>query len=72
MKGTTAEIIVLLVYLAGVLVMVRPGSQGPALVKAAGDTAAALLAAATGGGSWTTRPDQPTAGAGTPNGTVTA
>lgn len=47
-----AEIIVLIVYLAIVFTMVRPKSQGPALVKNSGDALTGLIKAATGGGTW--------------------
>lgn len=42
-----------LVVIAGIIfVLVRPGSQGPKLVGAVGESATGLLKAATGGGSW--------------------
>lgn len=45
MKNIT-EVIVLVVYLAMVTVMVRPKSQGPKLVSAAGDSLTGLIKAA--------------------------
>jgi hypothetical protein len=47
-----SEIIVLIVYLAIVFTMVRPRSQGPALVKNSGDALTGLIKAATGGGTF--------------------
>lgn len=47
-----ADIIVLIVYLAIVFTMVRPRSQGPALVKNSGDALGGLIKAATGGGTF--------------------
>lgn len=51
MKNIT-EILVLVVYLAIVFTLVRPRSQGPALVKNAGDAFGGILKAATGGGTF--------------------
>ena len=42
MKNMT-EVIVLVVYLAMITVMVRPKSQGPALVNAAGNGLSSLI-----------------------------
>lgn len=47
-----AEIITLIVYLAIIFTMVRPKSQGPALVKNSGDALTSLIKAATGGGTF--------------------
>jgi hypothetical protein len=44
-----------LVVVAGILVLVRPGSQGPAFVGAIGKSFAAALVAATGG--WQGNPE---------------
>jgi hypothetical protein len=76
-KRDLVEVIVLVVYLAGLFTLARPGSQGPALIAAAGATLAGIITAATGGGSWNTKPEQPTAGgaptpAPAPTGTVYA
>ncbi|TCO52994.1 hypothetical protein [Actinocrispum wychmicini] len=37
---------------AGIFVMVRPGSQGPSLVNAFGSAVYGVFNAITGGGSW--------------------
>lgn len=47
-----AEIVTLIVYLAIIFTMVRPKSQGPALVKNSGDALTGLIKAATGGGTF--------------------
>lgn len=41
-----------IVILAIIFVMVRPGSQGPALVTKIGTTLVGLVNAGTGGGGW--------------------
>ena len=41
-----------LIIIAVLFVLVRPRSQGPALVKNVGSAMAGLLNAATGGGPW--------------------
>lgn len=41
-----------IVILAGIFVMVRPGSQGPTLVKNVTGGLSNLIKAATGGGTW--------------------
>ncbi len=46
------EWLVLTVYCAMIFVMVRPGSQGPALVEAIGNSISSVTNAATGGGGW--------------------
>lgn len=46
------EWLVLTIYCAMIFVMVRPGSQGPALVTAIGNSISAVTNAATGGGTW--------------------
>lgn len=46
------DFLIAIVYLAVVFVLVRPGSQGPGLVKAFGDSTSGLVKAATGGGQW--------------------
>ncbi|MGA5128803.1 hypothetical protein ACPCTO_03250 [Streptomyces olivoreticuli] len=40
------------VVVAGIMVLVRPGSQGPGLVSSIGNSFSAMIKAATGGGSW--------------------
>lgn len=44
--------LIALVYVAGIFVLVRPGSQGPAFVTAIGNSMSALVNASTGGGGW--------------------
>lgn len=46
------EWLVVVVYLAIVFVLVRPKSQGPALVTSSGNAVAGIVKAATGGGTW--------------------
>ena len=40
------------VVVAAIFVLVRPGSQGPKIVAAFGDSFATVLNAATGGADW--------------------
>jgi hypothetical protein len=40
------------VVVAGIFVLVRPGSQGPSFVKAMGTSFSGVLGAATGGSKW--------------------
>jgi len=49
-----ADVLTLVVVVAGVMVLVRPGSQGPSLVKNMADGFANVLGKATGGGSFGT------------------
>ena len=51
MKNLT-EIIVLIVYLAIIFTLVRPNSQGPALVTNIGSALSNLISTATGGGTF--------------------
>lgn len=51
MKNVT-EIFVLIVFLAIVFTLVRPKSQGPALVSNAGAAFSSIIKAATGGGTF--------------------
>lgn len=44
--------LIAIVFLAGIFVMVRPGSQGPALVNSLTTGVSNLVNAATGGGKW--------------------
>lgn len=46
------DVLSLVVIVALIFVLVRPGSQGPGLVGAVGRSMTGLLKAATGGGSW--------------------
>ena len=41
-----------IVVVAGIFVLVRPGSQGPAFVSSIGKSFASVLNAATGGANW--------------------
>lgn len=41
-----------IVIIAGIFVMVRPGSKGPTLVTAITNGLSGMLKAATGGGTW--------------------
>jgi hypothetical protein len=41
-----------IIYLAVLFVLVRPGSQGPSLVKNVADGLSGLVNAGTGGGGW--------------------
>lgn len=43
---------ILLLYVAILFLLVRPGSQGPSLVEAVGSNLRGLVEAATGGGGW--------------------
>ena len=52
MGNKVGEWLVATVYCAMIFVLVRPASQGPALVKAIGDSISAVTKAATGGGTW--------------------
>jgi hypothetical protein len=42
------------VVLAGIFVLVRPGSQGPSLIKNVFSGFSGVIGSATGGGSWST------------------
>jgi hypothetical protein len=44
--------LMLLLYVAIVFLLVRPGSKGPQLADTIGDTFIGLVNAATGGGGW--------------------
>ncbi len=44
--------LILLLYVAIVFLLVRPGSKGPQLVDTIGGTLTNLVNAATGGGGW--------------------
>lgn len=48
------EWLALVVYLAIIFTLVRPGSQGPALITGSATGVANVLKAATGGGSFAT------------------
>lgn len=44
--------LILVLYVAIIFLLVRPGSKGPALVEATGKTVVGLVTAVTGGGGW--------------------
>ena len=46
------DVVSAIVVVGGIFVMVRPGSQGPGLVKAFGTSFSSALGAATGGSKW--------------------
>lgn len=46
------EVIIAIVFVAGIFVLVRPRSQGPAFVDSVTGGLTNLLKAATGGGTW--------------------
>ena len=46
------DFLISLLYVAGIFVLVRPGSQGPSLVSAITSGTASLVDSATGGGGW--------------------
>lgn len=52
----TFEVLILVIYLAVVFTLVRPGSQGPSLVSALGSGLAGIITAATGAGAWNAGP----------------
>lgn len=46
------DFLISLLYVAGIFVLVRPGSQGPSLISAITSGTASLVDSATGGGGW--------------------
>ena len=52
MKGIAGSFLFGIIVVAALMVMVRPGSKGPALVKAVSSGLQGLLSKATGGGHW--------------------
>jgi len=46
------DFLIAIVYLAAIFVLVRPRSQGPALVNSLTSGTVNLVKAATGGGTW--------------------
>lgn len=46
------EFLIAIVYVAAIFVLVRPRSQGPALVNSLTSGVVNLVKAATGGGTW--------------------
>ena len=52
MSQSFGQWLVLLGYAAVLVVLVRPGSQGPGFVNAVGSAMSNLVSASTGGGTW--------------------
>ena len=52
MSGDIGKWLVLLGYAAVLVVLVRPGSQGPTFVEDVGTAMSNLVTASTGGGTW--------------------
>jgi hypothetical protein len=52
MGGKVGAAIVIFAYAIIFFLMVRPGSQGPSLVNAAGTALKNVISAGTGGGTW--------------------
>lgn len=52
MKSEVVGAFVVVVYLAALFVLVRPNSQGPALINNVSNGLTGLIKAATGGGNW--------------------
>jgi hypothetical protein len=48
--GRVVDVATAIVIVAAIMVMVRPGSQGPALITSAGNAFTGALGGATGGG----------------------
>ncbi|MER5542468.1 hypothetical protein [Streptomyces sp. NPDC002589] len=46
------DILTGVIIVAGIMVLVRPGSQGPSLVNSVGSSFSSMIKAATGGGTW--------------------
>lgn len=47
--------LILLLYVAMLFLLVRPGSQGPKFVETTGKALTSLINAATGGGTWSNK-----------------
>lgn len=52
MKGSVGSAIVIFAYAIIFFLLVRPKSQGPALVNAGGSALKNVITAGTGGGTW--------------------
>lgn len=52
MFNKVGDIVIAVIFVAGIFVMVRPRSQGPTLVDSVTGGLTNLLKAATGGGTW--------------------
>ena len=68
MTDSLGKWLVLLGYAAILVVLVRPGSQGPGFVEDVGTAMANLVTASTGGGTWGDSGSGSTSGAGTATG----
>jgi len=55
MSGAFGTFLVAIVYLAVLFVLVRPGSQGPSLIKNVADGLSSLVNSGTGGGGWSAK-----------------
>ncbi len=52
MGGKIGAAVVIFAYAIVLFLLVRPGSQGPSLISAAGTALKNVIAAGTGGGTW--------------------
>lgn len=52
MMAKVGDWFILLLYVAMLFLLVRPGSQGPKVISTTGNALVALINAATGGGGW--------------------
>ena len=52
MKGTAQSFLTGIIIIAILFVLVRPGSQGPSLIKTVSGGLQGLIGKATGGGTW--------------------
>jgi hypothetical protein len=52
MMAKFGDWLILLLYVAMLFLLVRPGSQGPKLIDTTGKALTGLMNAATGGGGW--------------------
>lgn len=52
MKGTAQSFLAGIIIIAVLFVLVRPGSQGPSLIKSVSGGLQGLIGKATGGGTW--------------------
>jgi hypothetical protein len=50
--GRIVDVATAIVIVAAIMVMVRPGSQGPALITSAGNAFTGAIGGATGGGAF--------------------
>lgn len=52
MKGAASSFLTGIIIIAVLFVLVRPGSQGPSLIKTVSGGLSSLIGKATGGGNW--------------------